>query len=121
MKRITTIRIALFLAAGTGWLPAHTSAQAEKALESARHKDVVDGDLKGAIDQYRKIARQFDKQPEIAARALYQLGQCQEKLGQSEARQSYERIVREYAGASEYAGMARSRLAVMGGTPGGET
>ena len=119
MKRVTTICIALVLAAGTGWLSAQTSAQAEKALESARHKEVLDGDLKGAIEQYRKIASQFGKQPEIAARALYQLGQCQEKLGLAEARQSYERIVREYASASQYAGMARSRLAAMGGTQGG--
>ncbi len=120
MRRFTTICIALVLAAGTGLLPAQTSAQAEKALESARHKEVVDGDLKGAIEQYRKIVGQFGKQPEIAARALYQLGQCQEKLGQAEARQSYERIVREYGSASQYPAMARARLAAMGGTQGGE-
>ncbi len=120
MKRITTIWIALVLAAGTGLLHAQTSAQAEKALESARHKEVVDGDLKGAVEQYRKIAGQFAKQPEIAARALYQLGQCQEKLGQAEARQSYERIVREYGSAPQYAAMARARLAAMGGSASGE-
>ena len=120
MKQITAICIALVLAAGTGLLPAQTSAQAEKALESARHKEVVDGDLKGAIEQYRKIASQFSKQPEIAARALYQLGQCQEKLGQAEARQSYERIVRDYGSASQYTAMARARLSAMGVTQGGE-
>ncbi len=113
--------IALVLAAGTVPVSAQTPAQAEKALESARHKDVVDGDLKGAIDQYRKIAKQFGKQPEVAAQALYHLGQCQEKLGQFEARQSYEQIVREYPTASLYAGMARSRLAALSGAPAGET
>ena len=110
----------LVLAAGTGLLPGQTSAQAGKALERARHKEVIDGDLKGAIEQYRKIASQFSKQPEIAARALYQLGQCQEKLGQAEARQSYERIVRDYGSASQYAAMARARLSAMGSTQGGE-
>ena len=98
MKLLTTICTAWFLVAGPAILGAQTTAQAEKLLESARHKEVMDGDLKAAIEQYRKIAAQFSKQPEIAARALYQLGQCQEKLGQAEARKSYERIVREYGG-----------------------
>jgi Tol biopolymer transport system component len=85
------------------------------AAGSARHKEVMQGDLKAAIEQYRKIAAQFAKQPEIAARALFQLGHCQEKLGQAEARKSYERIVREYGAAQQYASAARLRLAALGG------
>ncbi|OYW15240.1 MAG: hypothetical protein B7Z50_01985, partial [Sphingomonadales bacterium 12-62-5] len=115
MKLLTTICTAWFLVAGTTTLSAQSSAPAEKMLESARHKEVMEGDLKGAVEQYRKIAAQFAKQPEIAARALYQLGQCQEKLGQAEARKSYERIVREYGGAQQYAAAARARLGALGG------
>ncbi len=96
-------------------LVAQTTGQAEKLMEAARHKEVMDGDLKAAIEQYRKIVAQFAKQPEIAARALFQLGQCQETLGQAEASKSYERIVREYAGAQQYAAAARARLAALGG------
>lgn len=95
MKRLATICAAWILVTGSGIARAQDRVQAEKLLESAHHKEVVDGDLKTAIEQYRKIAAQFAKQPEVAARALYQLGQCQEKLGQAEARKSYERIVRE--------------------------
>jgi Tol biopolymer transport system component len=94
---------------------AQPADRAEVMLEAAARKERVDGDLKAAVEQYRKIAAQFAKQPEIAARALYQLGQCQEKLGQAEARKSYERIVREYGGAQQYASAARARLAAMGG------
>jgi len=43
------------------------------------------------------------------------MGQCQEKLGQAEARKSYERVVKEYAGAGQYAAQARARLAAMSG------
>jgi WD40 repeat protein len=112
-RRFTTICMAL--AVGSGLVTAQTtSAQAERLLESARHKEVIDGDLKGAMEQYRRIASQFKSQPEIAARALYQLGQCQEKSGEAEARKSYEHIVREYRGAAQYVNAARARLAALG-------
>ncbi|MBN8730444.1 MAG: PD40 domain-containing protein [Acidobacteria bacterium] len=92
--------------------------QAERAdlmMEAAARKERVDGDLKAAIEEYRKIALRFAKQPEVAAKALLQMGQCQEKLGQTEARKSYERIVREF-GAQPAATQARARLAAMGGS-----
>ena len=114
MRPLATICTAWFLMAGPAMLGAQTTAQAEKLLESARHKEVMDGDLKAAIEQYRKIAAQFSKQPEVAAQALLKMGQCQEKLGQAEARKSYERIVREYSGAEQYAAAARARLAALG-------
>jgi hypothetical protein len=96
---------------------AQQSDRADMMMEAAARKERVDGDLKGAIEQYRKIAAQFARQPEVAARALLQMGQCQEKLGQAEARKSYERILREYAGAQEYVSAARARLAALGGGP----
>lgn len=111
MKRLPVIRMMVLLAAVTGL----AFGQAEKLLEAARQKEVMDGDLKAAIEQYRKIAAQFAKQPEVAAKALLQMGQCQEKLGQAEARKSYERVVKEYAGASQYASAARARLVALGG------
>ena len=106
-----TIGILILTAAG---VLAQTTQQAEKLLEAARHKEVMEGDLKSAAEQYRKIASQFAKQRDVAARALYQLGQCQEKLGQEEARKSYERVVREYGGSQQFAAAARARLAAMG-------
>ncbi|MEZ5398955.1 MAG: hypothetical protein R2729_04745 [Bryobacteraceae bacterium] len=92
--------------------------QAERAdlmMEAAARKERVDGDLKAAIEEYRKVASRFAKQPEVAAKALLQMGQCQEKLGQAEARKSYERVVKEYASAGEYAAQARTRLAALTG------
>lgn len=111
MKRLTVIRVSVLLAAMAGLL----FGQAEKMLEAARQKEAVEGDLKGAIEQYRKIAAQFARQPEVAAQALVKMGQCQEKMGQAEARKSYERVVKEYAGAGQYAAQARVRLAALSG------
>jgi hypothetical protein len=114
MKRLaTTICSAWLLSTGAAISRGQTTAQAEKLLEAAHHKELMEGDLKAAIVQYGKIAVQFAKQPEIAARALFQMGQCQEKLGQAEARRSYERIVHEYGGA-KYASAARARLVALG-------
>ena len=113
LRRTTIFGATLLVTALAG---AQQADRPEMMLEAAARKERVDGDLKAAIEQYRKISTQFAKQPEVAARALYQLGQCQEKLGQAEARKSYERIVREYGSATQYATLARGRLAAMGGT-----
>jgi Tol biopolymer transport system component len=113
MKSLATICAACIVAANLAVLSAQTTAEAEKAFENARHKEVIDGDLKGAIEQYRQVAAKFSKQPELAARALFQLGQCQEKLGQADAKKSYERIVREFAGQRQVAALAQARLASM--------
>jgi Tol biopolymer transport system component len=45
-----------------------------------------------------------------AAEALVRMGQCYEKLGDSESRKAYERVLREYGDQKEAAGLARARL-----------
>jgi Tol biopolymer transport system component len=92
--------------------------ESEKQLEAAIHKEVVQGDLKGAIEQYNKILAQKATPRPVAAQALYQVGQCQEKLGQAEARKAYERLVKDYGDQAGIVAQARARLAALGG-PGG--
>ncbi|MCC6394924.1 MAG: PD40 domain-containing protein [Bryobacterales bacterium] len=118
MRWKTTVGATMLIAA---FAAAQQADRADLMMEAAARKERVDGDLKAAIEQYRKVATQFAKQPGIAAKALLQMGQCQEKLGQAEARKSYERIVREYGGAQEYASVARARIAALLGrtTPAG--
>lgn len=84
-------------------------------LEEATKKEVVDGDLKGAIETYQKIVALAGVPRATAARALLHLGQCYEKLGNAEARKAYERLIREFADQPEEAGLARNRLAALGG------
>jgi len=48
-----------------------------------------------------------------------QMAECQERLGQLEARKSYERLVRDYADQTELAQTARGRLASLAGARGG--
>src|SRR4029453_12792322 len=90
---------------------AQSNPEAGKQLEAAIHKEVADGDLKGAIEQFRKVASRYRTDRKIAASAMLHIGQCQEKLGQAEARKAYESVIKEFADQPEIATQARSRLA----------
>ena len=84
-------------------------------MEEATKKEVVDGDLKGAVEAYQKILVLTGAPRAVVARALWHLGQCYEKLGDTEARKAYERLVREFADQPEEAKLARGRLAALSG------
>jgi Tol biopolymer transport system component len=87
--------------------------KAEVALKAAMDKEVLDGNLKAAIEQYRKIAVTYRGNRSVAARALLQLGQCYEKQGDTEARKAYDQLVREYGDQKEPVAAARARLAAL--------
>ena len=109
---LLTVFLAAFLAAG------QKNDQAELALKAAIKTETVDGDLKGAIEQYRKIAAEPGAGRATVATALLRMGQCYEKLGNAEARTAYERVVRDFADQAGIVEQARVRLAVLGGSGG---
>ena len=80
----------------------------EAALRSAIEKETVQGDLKGAIEQYKKLAQNNNKS--LAARALVRLGQAYEKSGSTDARRAYEQVLSKFADQKEAADQARDRL-----------
>ncbi len=84
----------------------------ERQIEMAVYRETVVGDVPSAIGMYRAILTQKGIARPVAARALWQLGQCQEKLGQRrEAHATYARLVREFASESGIATQARGKLA----------
>jgi len=88
-------------------------------LEAAIKKEVVDGDLKTAIELYRTLAQASDRA--VAAKALLRMGQCYEKLGDTdtrEARKAYEQIVKEFGDQTAVAAEARTKLAALAGASG---
>ncbi len=102
--------------AGSLLLPAAWAQKEERAellYRAAIHKETVDGDLKGAIDQYRKVVARAGANRALAAQALMGIGQCFEKLGDLQARVTYERVVRNFADQSAIVAQARSRLAAL--------
>ena len=104
--------VAAMLAAGLQTTAARqTSGQGEKLLAGAQHKATVDGDLKGAIEDYRTIVAGAGANRALAANALVQMGECYQKLGDVESSRIYERVLREYADQPEAVSVARARLA----------
>ncbi len=95
--------------------PALKGNQADVALRAAMDKEMVDGDLQAAIGMYKKIVANPGGNRAVAAKALLQMGQCYEKLGQADARSTYERLLRDYPDQSDQVLAARARLAALGG------
>jgi hypothetical protein len=96
------------LIAGTG--QAAAGQDLEMQLEAAIHQEVVLGDLKGAVEQYKSILAQTGSRT-LMARTLLQMGQCLEKLGRrTDAQNAYTRIVKEYSDQTDVADRARGWL-----------
>jgi Tol biopolymer transport system component len=114
---------ALALTILTGFLAASLAIaqqddQAELLLQGANQKQLVDGDLEAAIQLYTRIVQQHAGSRAVAAQALLEMGECYEKLGNTEARKAYERLLRDYGDQNEAAAAARKRLAALGQLPG---
>ncbi len=88
--------------------------QAEVMLQAANQKQLVDGDLEAAIQLYKNILANYSGNRAVAAKALLEIGRCYEKLGNTEARKAYERLLRDYGDQTEAADAARRRLAALG-------
>lgn len=98
------------LATGTAAQRAGTSV-GEKQLERARQKEVIEGDVAGAIKDYQAIADTFKtSQRPVAAQALLAMAGAFEKMGDARLRNIYARLGGEYGDLPEGA-LARARQA----------
>ena len=84
--------------------------QLEVKLKAAMHKELVDGNLEGAIADYKSILSRAAKDRVIASKTLLQLGKCYERLGVGEAKKAYEQLLRDYFDQKDAVAEARSRL-----------
>jgi Tol biopolymer transport system component len=115
-NRIGAVVVSVVLA--TGSLVARQAptgnGDVEVMLEAAMHTEQVEGRLKDAIERYRVIATRAaamtPARKDVAATALLQMARSQEKLGQPEARATYQRIVREYPDQPTAVAAARARV-----------
>lgn len=73
-------------------------------------KERTEGDLDEAIRLYKQIVANHKDDRALVAKALVQMGGCYEKLGRTEARKAYERVVQEFADQSESLRIARQHL-----------
>jgi hypothetical protein len=75
----------------------------------------VHASILAAIGLYRSLIEDFPDRRDIAALALVELGQAYETLGQAQAQDAYNRVLRDYVDQREAAQRARARLAVLVG------
>ncbi len=111
--------VAVFLS--TWVIAGQANDQVELALKAAIKTETVDGDLRGAIEQYKKIIALPAAGRATVATALLRMGHCYEKLGAAdtqEARKAYEQVVKDYADQVAVASEARSKLAALAGATG---
>src|SRR6266536_1107123 len=101
--------MAVWIIAGVAWGESGNDLF-QKALVAER----ANGKLDEAIKLYQRIAQKFASDRSLAAKALLQMGQCYEKLGDAQARKAYDRVVREYADQGEIVAAARSGLGRLG-------
>jgi Tol biopolymer transport system component len=117
-RRLQILAVPLFvplLLAGVV-LAQNGAADAQRAsnlLQEAIHFDEVVGDLEAAITLYRRVADEFPTERSLAARALVRLGACYERLGDEQARQAYERVIRDFADQGDLTTTASTRLAAL--------
>ena len=86
------------------------STDLDVQFKAAQQKEIVDGDLKGAINQYLAVVAHAGTNRALAAQALLRAAECYRKQGDAQARNTYERIVREYPDQKESVSLARERL-----------
>ena len=114
MKRLNLFLGVFWL--GWGGLPLPVAAQSVQQLfHDGQHQEEIIGDLQAAIDRYQKVVDQHAQNRHTAARALYRIGGCYEKLGQNgQAISAYQRQLRNFADQIDTAAQARKRLAALG-------
>ena len=104
MKRIA----AGILAALMMTTVAPRAQEAERLFKTAMNAELVDGNLRAAIEQYERVAKGANRP--LAAQALLRMAECYEKLGEAQSRAVYERLVRDFADQSQPVSTARARL-----------
>jgi len=107
---VVTILAALLTASSA---IAQKDDQAEVLMQAAHQKQLVEGQLEEAIQLYKRIVQEHGGSRAVAAKALLEMGQCYEKLGNTEARKAYERLLNDYSDQNEAAAQARKRLAAI--------
>jgi Tol biopolymer transport system component len=92
------------------------SSQHKVLFEKAKFTMETKGDLKGAIELFEEIIKKYPSERDYAAKSLYLMGICYEKLGERQAQQAqavFQRIVQDYPDQTEEVNLARGKLLVL--------
>lgn len=112
MRRALAFVVLASLAGVSAWGQQGMTRSPERVqLEAAINKEIIDGDLAGAMAVYRSLVESSDRS--VKAHALLRLGQVYARLGDPQATATLERVL-EFTDQPELAAAARNRLAATG-------
>jgi ankyrin repeat protein len=88
------------------------------AIQRGLFEEEANQNLGAAIQAYQSVANQFDKDRKLAATAIFRLGECYRKQGNTnDAATHYERILREFSDQPTLVTLSRQNLAALGSAP----
>src|SRR5579862_8349813 len=107
-KRIWMLLILLGLAATVRAATNDLTGLLQKGL----FEEEANRNLDAAISNYQTLANAFDKDRQVAATAIFRLGECYRKLGRTnEAAAQYQRIIREFGDQQTLVALSQQNLA----------
>ena len=114
-RPVAAILLATLLSAAIFAASAATN-DATAALQKGLFEEEANHNLGAAIQAYQSVVVQFDKDRKLAATAVFRLGECYRKQGNTnEANAQYQRVLREFADQPTLATLSRQNLAALGG------
>jgi ankyrin repeat protein len=85
-------------------------------LQQGLFEEEANHDLGSAISNYQSVAAQFDQNRQLAATAVFRLGECYRKLGRTnDAVAQYERVIQEFGDQRPLVTLSRQNIAGLGG------
>ena len=88
------------------------------ALQRGLFEEEANQNLGAAIQAYQTVASQFDKDRKLAATAIFRLGECYRKQGNTnDAATHYDRILRDFSDQPTLVTLSRQNLAALDTTP----
>jgi ankyrin repeat protein len=110
MKSILTFFIVALLS-----LHAQAADDLTAALQQGLFNEEADHDLASAIKAYQSVVAGADAQRKLAATAVFRLGECYRKLGQTnDAVAQYQRIMRDFGDQTNLVTLSRQNLVGLG-------
>jgi ankyrin repeat protein len=107
--------LALILATA---LPAFAADSSAELLQKGLFEEEANHNLDSAIKVYQAVVQQTDEQRKIGAMALFRLGECYRKLGQTNnAVVYYQRVLREFPEQNELVKSSRRLITELGVEP----
>src|SRR5580658_14977 len=109
MKKICILTVFVLLTT-EGFAPAATNDVAT-LVQRGLFEEEANHQLDAAIGDYEEAIAHFDHERQLAATAIFRLGECYRKLGRTnEANAQYERITREFPDQTQLAQLSQAYL-----------